>query len=166
MSVQIVDGLKEAILLERRGRAFYKQVAAGTQNTIVREFFETMADEEHRHMLVLEDQFRNYHQNQRLADFDSRANVEKPLADFVLTDLLKAQITAASFEAAAISAAMLMEEQTITLYADRARLSTDPNEKELFRWLANWEHGHLTFLVGLERDIREQVWNDRQFWPF
>ena len=40
------DILKSAILLEKRGRAFYTKVAKQTEHEGVREFFEMMADEE------------------------------------------------------------------------------------------------------------------------
>ena len=55
-----LDILKQALLLERRGRAFYQQVAAQTQNAAVREFFETMAEEELRHIQILSTQFKTY----------------------------------------------------------------------------------------------------------
>ena len=42
MADAALDILKEAILLEWRGRAFYRKVADQTQNEAVREFFETM----------------------------------------------------------------------------------------------------------------------------
>ena len=42
----------------------------------------------------------------------------------------------------------------------------DPNEAVLYRWLADWEQGHLSFLARLDKEIRESVWNDQQFWPF
>lgn len=161
-----LDILKEAILLERRGRAFYQTVAAQSGNDTVREFFQTMADEEHRHMQILEAHYKTYSETQKFAGFDALTADKVPVADLVLSEKLKAQIAAADFEAAAISAAMLMEEQAVTLYADRARLSADPNEKALYSWLAEWEHGHLTYLADLDREIKQQIWNDRQFWPF
>jgi hypothetical protein len=42
----------------------------------------------------------------------------------------------------------------------------DPNEAESYRWLADWERGHLSFLARLDKEIRMAVWNDQQFWPF
>ena len=166
MSKQLLDILKESILLERRGRALYQQAAKLSDNTAVRDFFQMMADEEKNHMHILEKQFKNYSDRHELADLDSETTGQKTSVDPILIEALKANIAPASFEGAAISAAMLFEEQSVNLYSDRARKATDPKEKALFRWLAEWEHDHLTFLVGLERDIREQVWNDRRFWPF
>jgi len=159
-----LDILKEAILLERRGRAFYEQLGSQARNAAVRGFFQNMAEEEHRHMQILDVHFRAYAATEKFAGFDAQTAEKVPVADLVLSDTLKQQIAAAGFEAAAISAAMLLEEQAVTLYADRARLATDPNEKALFRWLADWEHGHLTYLADLDRAIKKQIWHDRRFW--
>jgi rubrerythrin len=157
--------LKEALLLERRGNAFYNKVAGQAQSETVRSFFKTMADEELRHMAILEEQFKAYSEKQQFADVDVLLLGETAMADAVLTDDLKAEIAAAGFEAAAISAAMLMEEQAISLYADRARGASDPNEKALYRWLAEWEHGHLNFLARMDREIKAEIWEDNHFWP-
>ena len=40
------DILKSAILLEKRGRAFYENAAQQTSAAVVKRFFEMMADEE------------------------------------------------------------------------------------------------------------------------
>ena len=166
MTTQLpLEILKEALLLERRGNAFYSKVAAQAESDAVRSFFKTMADEELRHMMILEAQFKAYSEQRQFSDVDPQALGATAMADAVLTDDLKAAIAAAGFEAAAISAAMLMEEQAISLYADRARSASDPNEKILYRWLAEWEHGHLHFLAQMDREIKAQIWEDNHFWP-
>jgi rubrerythrin len=161
-----LDVLKEAILLERRGQAFYLQVAAQTSHEAVREFFETMAAEELQHMQILGENYKTVASGAGFAALDARQASGRPLADVVLSTELKARIAGADFEAAAISAAVLMEERAISVYGARAAAATDSNEKALYEWLVRWEQGHLSFLAGLDREIKERIWNDRQFWPF
>ncbi len=163
---QSIDILKEAILLERRGQAFYSQVARQTEQAEVRDFFEMMADEEARHIEILETQFAAFVQNRQFEEVGMEMSNEPVDAAQVLSSSLKQKISAAEFEAAAISAAMLMEERAIALYSERAQIAEDPNEAVLYRWLADWERGHLSFLARLDKEIREAVWNDQQFWPF
>ena len=157
--------LKEAILLERRGNAFYQKVADHARHNTVREFFQLMADEELRHKRVLEDQFRAYAEKNEFIDLDGHNDSGPSISDEIFTDTLKEKIKAAGFEAAAISAAIFMEEQSISLYADQARKAEDPKEKALFTWLANWEHGHLLFLAKLDKEIKAEIWEDNHFWP-
>ena len=161
-----LDILKEAILLERRGHAFYHQVAVGTANQAIKDFFETMAEEEGRHVEILETQFRAYDQTQAFEKLAAQANDGTSLADMVLTPELMEQIGAAGYEAAAISAAILMEEKAVALYTQRAEAAQDAEERNLFQWLASWEQGHLRFLVQLDKEIRQSIWQDSGFWPF
>lgn len=161
-----IEILKEAILLERRGRAFYLKVADQATNPPVKEFFEMMAHEEARHIEILENQFTAYIQNKQFAPMDAKDSQSAPQISQVLTEEVKQQITAADFESAAISAAMLMEERAVALYSQRAQATEDPQEEVLYQWLANWEQGHLKFLTQLDREIKEGIWNDNQFWPF
>ena len=69
-------------------------------------------------------------------------------------------------DAAAISAAMAMEERAIKLYANRAEAAESAEEKRLYEWLSDWETTHLDVLAELDRTLTEQVWNDNNFWPF
>lgn len=158
--------LKEALLLERRGHAFYQKVADQTRSAAIREFFETMADEELRHIQILSTQFKAYAETKQFGALDTGAKDSRPLAQQILSAELKAQIAGADFEAAAVSAAILMEERAVKLYGERAQAATEAQEKALYQWLADWERGHLAFLVDLDREVRERIWNDNRFWPF
>jgi rubrerythrin len=61
---------------------------------------------------------------------------------------------------------MAMEKNAIQLYSDRASDAPDPNEKALYKWLAEWELQHLNFLAEIDKELTEQVWHDNNFWPF
>ena len=165
MSDVALDILKEAILLERRGRAFYQKVATQATNEAVREFFETMVAEENHHMDILSAQLKSYRANHEFAPLDAADTQNQPLPDLVLSDEVKQQLATADFEAAAISAAMLMEERAVKLYGERAVATDDAKEKDLYQWLSNWEKGHLSFLADLDKDLKAAIWDDNQFWP-
>ncbi len=158
--------LKQAILLEKRGKAFYETAAARTENLVVKDFFKSMAKEEVLHIKILSDQFKEYQKNKTfLANQAGEENISDVVSG-VLTRELKEKISAADFEAAAISAAMAMEERAINLYAGRAKVADSPEEKALYKWLSEWETTHLNVLAELDRTLTEQVWNDNSFWPF
>lgn len=161
-----IDILKEAILLERRGHSFYLKTAEQSPHPAVREFFESMAAEEERHIEILESQFSAYAHNQQFEPLASQDRQSQPAAELVLDESVKKQIAAADYEAAAISAAILMEERAVALYSERAEAAREPAEESLYLWLAAWERGHLSSLVKIDREIKEAIWNDQQFWPF
>jgi len=161
-----VEILKNAILLEKRGHAFYSQVAYQASGKAVKQFFETMADEEAKHIKVLSDQFKAYQDKNKFDSQDFNEDHVAGVASKVLTRQMRAEIAAADFEAAAISAAMSMEEKAVKLYSERAEETSDSNEKALYGWLANWERQHLKFLSAIDREVKEAIWNDNSFWPF
>ena len=161
-----VEILKNAILLEKRGNAFYQKVAGQASGKAVKEFFETMADEEVKHVKILADQYKAYQQNQQFNPGDYSEKHGKQMASKVITKAFKAEISAADYEAAAISAAMSMEKNAIKLYEDRSAEADDPNEKALYKWLAEWENQHLYFLSEIDKELREEIWHDNSFWPF
>ena len=158
--------LKEAILLEQRGKSFYQKVSEQTDNAAVRSFFASMADEEQSHMDILSEQFKAYKEKGEFAagTFDQGATGQAT-AD-VLSDDITEKISCAGFEAAAIGAAISMEERAVNVYSKRAGATSDSEEKALYEWLAAWERGHLNTLVELDKALVEKIWNDNQFWPF
>ena len=122
-----------------------------------------MAEEEVKHVEILSEQYKAVKKNGVFSTPDTSKT--GGVSEHVLTPQVKDRLSAAEFEAAAISAAMLMEERAIALYANRGEEATDPEEKKLYRWLADWEKEHLAFLAAIDQELKERIWNDNGFWP-
>lgn len=157
--------LKTAILLERRGQAFYTHAASMSENSSVKKIFEMMAEEENAHIDFLVTQFKSF------SDLNRFLEIKDPIEDNddsmeILTEKVKTEISAAGFEAAAISAAIDFENRAIEVYSNRAIEASDPNEKEMYKMLADWEKAHHHLLYKLNEDLKEKIWNDNSFWPF
>jgi rubrerythrin len=161
-----LDILKMAILMEKRGFAFYTKVAEQTTDPDIKTIFSTMAAEETTHVKFLSDQYQQVEKNHEFRGVLLPEIGNEGIANMILSDDVKQKINAAGFEAAAITAAIDMEKKAIEVYSRQADSSTDPNEKKLFRWLADWEKGHLKILNDLDNDLKEKIWFDNQFWPF
>ena len=160
-----LDILKSALLLEKKGKAFYQNIAEKADTPSVKAFFSFMADEEDKHVEMLSKQFKSYQENGKFVPEDSTSS-HNDVELAVITNDIKEKISAASFESAAISAAMAMEQRAIKLYADRAATTADADERALYDWLAKWERGHLHMLDEMDKALTEKVWYDNQFWPF
>ena len=161
-----VSILKQAILLERRGKAFYAQVAGKSETPAVKEFFEMMAAEEDQHEKILSEQYKAFQHHGKFIPTTLPENEAEKTASRILTADLRGKITAAGFEAAAISAAMSLEERSIRIYSNQAKQSDDPQENAVYQWLAAWESRHLDLLSRLDRELTEAIWNDNSFWPY
>lgn len=160
------DILKTAILLELRGKAFYTTAARQSESEAVRKIFTIMADEEDVHLEYLFKQFAEYERTGKFARKDISDPVEDTEAVMILSEKVKNEISAAGFEAAAISAAIDFENRAVEVYQQRADETTDSNEREMYQSLADWERTHHRLLYKLNEDLKEQVWNDNNFWPF
>ena len=165
-TTKTTDILKMAILLEKRGKVFYEAVADQTKSEAVKKIFTILASEEQTHIEFLSRQYLSYQQNNAFGKDDFNVIVSGSMANMILNDDVKEQISAASYEAAAISAAIDMETRAIEVYSNRAAETNDPNEKELFLWLAKWEQGHHKVLNDLNEELKQSIWFDNQFWPF
>ena len=160
-----IDVLKTAILLERRGKAFYTQAARQTESKSAKKIFEMMAEEEDAHIDFLVKQFKSYTDSNQFLKIDEQPEEDDAVVE-ILTEKVKNEISAAGFEASAISAAIDFEDRAIEVYSSRAEESEDPNEKEMYQMLADWEKTHHHLLHKLNEDLKEQIWNDNNFWPF
>lgn len=167
MANTATDILKEAILLERRGREFYTKVAEKSDSKSAKQIFEMMAREEEQHIKYLSVQFAHFTRHDEfLKEVDGIEDVDDEIAMKVLSEEFKKEVSAASFEAAAISAAIDFETRAVKLYSERAENATDQNERDMYTMLANWEMGHQKSLHDLNESLKEGIWNDNNFWPF
>ncbi|MFW5711985.1 MAG: ferritin-like domain-containing protein [Spirochaetota bacterium] len=162
---QVIDILKKAIMLEQQGRNFYKKVADQTGSEAIRNIFTIMAEEEKKHEQILTEQASQY---QNSGSFDFKGDIGDPeeFSREVLSKQITEQISAASYEAASISAAIAMEQKTVDLYSSQAEQSRDAAAKKMYSELAKWEKTHVGFLNEIYNDLLESSWYDSSFWPF
>jgi len=161
-----LDILKMAILMEKRGHAFYAKVAEQTADPEIRNIFLTMADEEMKHIKFLSEQYISFGKNKKFRKVELHNLADEGFASLILTEDLKQKISSAGFEAAAITAAIDFEKKSVEIYSKQAASTEDENEKTLYKWLSEWESGHLRILIDMDRELQEKIWNDNQFWPF
>jgi rubrerythrin len=166
MSQSAEDILKTAILLELRGKAFYTTVASESRSEALRKIFAMMAEEEDAHIKFLSRQFAEYEKSGKFTRNEIPNAPDDTVAAEVLSEQAKQEISAAGFEAAAISAAIDFENRAVDVYQRRADQATDPNEKEMYQMLAVWERMHFRLLHQINEDLKEQIWNNNNFWPF
>ncbi|MBA3009515.1 MAG: ferritin family protein [Proteobacteria bacterium] len=158
--------LKSAFLMERQGKHLYETAKAHAQDIEVKAFFQSLVDDEQEHMDILEKQFKSYMKSGKFmaGGFENDASAVK--APDILSDAVKKNINAAGFESTAITAAIGFEEKAVTLYAQRAKEATDPEEKKMYNWLSVWETTHLKKLMDLQESLMARIWEDNNFWPF
>ena len=164
MSDRAIEAIKGAILLEKRGQVLYRRIAGASDSESVREIFTKMAEEEKNHERVLAEHYSSLVRSGRLAAITGLGQVDDHTGS-MLTDAVRDEIEAAGYEAAAISAAIALEKEAEAYYRARAGESGSDVERDLYNWLADWEHGHLELLSEMDRALMESIWFDNHFWP-
>jgi rubrerythrin len=165
-NTKTIDILKQAILLEKRGKAFYQNAAENAKDPDVKKVFEIMAEEEEDHVRFLAQQYKKYQSDGKFDPSVVEQHSGITVADTVFSKSLTSKISAASFEAAAIASAIDMENRAIAAYSERAENAEDEDEKKFYQWLADWEKGHHKLLFKLDEELKEKIWFDNNFWPF
>jgi rubrerythrin len=158
--------LKEAILFEKRGKAFYQNAADNAKDDEVKHIFQIMADEEDDHVRFLSEQYKKFNTEGKFDAQNLPDNTMKIVADEIIDKHLTDKINAASFEASAISLAIDMENRAIAAYSERAENADDKEEKKFYEWLADWERSHHKLLYHIDQEIKDKIWHDNNFWPF
>lgn len=152
--------------MEKKGNRLYEKAMNHATDDAVKAFFKDLANDELEHMNILEQQFKAYIKDNKFSSLGYRFDDKEVKAPDILDDTLKDKINAASFEATVITASINFEEKAITMYAQRAKEATDPEEKKMYNWLSVWEKTHLEKLMSLEASLMEDIWHDNNFWPF
>ena len=165
-NLKSLEILKNALIMEKRGEAFYKKVAEQTTDNDVKLVFNTMASEEHTHIEFLSRQYASFFKHHTFEIEEFPENTDNSATEMILAENITKNISSAGYEAAAISAAIDMENKAIEVYTERALNATDPNEKKLYEWLAKWEQGHHKLLYFMDNELKEKIWFDNHFWPF
>jgi len=159
-----LDILKGAILLEHRGKSLYDSVFQSTQSSVVKELFKFLAEEEEKHINLLEKQYKKVIQNKGF-DLDDSVLSDFHTSEMVLSDKIIKEVSGAGYEAAVIAAALGFEKNAVAYYSDHSAGAETPGEKKLYVWLAEWEKTHMNLLAELDKELKEQIWYDNSFWP-
>jgi len=158
--------LKMAILMEKRGNAFYTKVAEQSADPDIKHIFSVIAEEEKLHIQFLSEQYASIEKFHSFREQPLPVPQADSIAALILSEEMIKKIAAAGYEAAAISAAIDMEKKAIDIYSAQAAESDNAHEKILYKWLADWEKGHLKVLNELDNELKEKIWYDNNFWPF
>ena len=164
MNEKTLNAIKEAILLENRGQVLYRSVAKKTESDTVRDVFIKMAEEEAKHEEALNLHYSSLVSTGKLAALGKLGQVDDHTAE-ILTDRVRKEIKAAGYEAAAIAAAIALEKEAERFYLEKRDSAESEVERELFDWLATWEHGHMELLASMDRALMEDIWFENSFWP-
>jgi len=164
---KITEGLQHAMRAETDGYHFYSMASKNIQDAKGREVFEALAQEELSHLRYLKIQFNSYN-DAGGADTSARLGARRDLSGEhpIFSDDFKIRIKNAHFEMSALSIAILLELNSERYYREQAQATGDPDAKDFFNQLADWESGHYHALLQQQESLKEDYWAAGGFAPF
>lgn len=160
----VLDILKGALILEIRGRSFYKKSKEEAKTEEIKKIFKMMEDQEEKHIDIIKEQFKNYTEKGFFIlpdDISSKFNI----ADYVISEKLKEQVKFTDYESLAIYLAIVFEKEAFNFYSEKVNVVNNEVEKKLLIWLRDWEKSHVEFLSKIDEELKNQIWFDNKFWP-
>jgi rubrerythrin len=161
-----IEILKSAMILERKGLAFYTKLADEAKDENLKNLFEMLANDEVEHFETLKKQYLSLKKDSKFTVLLSHPKDREHLVSVVLSSELMNKLSKVTFETAAIHGALLFEKNAIDYYSKCYEEASDPEEKKLFEWLSVWEADHLKFLEELDTRIKDEILSTSDEWPF
>lgn len=143
--------LGRAIEMEREGKGFFEDVAAGSRHQRTKDTFMSLAKQEQRHMDILGEELRRLGQGENWASLQElRLLAPQPPNDSVFKDkkIKRMKLNLGAGELDALKLGIEIEKKSIDYYREAGLGTSDDKAREVFAWLVGEESGHLTILTA------------------
>jgi rubrerythrin len=161
----VLEAVKTAIITELRGLEIYKAAAERTTDPSARIMFQSLANDEAHHKEFLESNFRSLLEKGTWSVPATPENLSPLDESEVITPQFLKRVKGGSFEMAVVAAGCELELSAINFYSKAADECPDDESANVFRFLADWEKGHLDALTELEERMKDQYFADQGFSP-
>jgi rubrerythrin len=161
----VLEAVKTAIITELRGLEIYKAAAERTTDPSARLMFQSLANDEAHHKEFLELNFRSLLEKGEWSVPATPENLSPLDESDVITPQFLKRVKGGSFEMAVVAAGCELELSAINFYTKAATECPDEESAKVFRFLADWEKGHLDALSELEERMKDQYFADQGFSP-
>jgi rubrerythrin len=150
-----------AIQKELEGEAFYRSIADKSSHAWLKQIFLLLAEEEVKHRIFLE-RLQEGDSNPELSESNTLDSVKK-----LFSSLEKSLIPAIFIgdESALYSTALILEDESSKLYAQKALEASSPAQATLFQRLAAEERMHATLIQGILQFLENpKIWLENAEW--
>jgi len=161
----MIQAVKDAVMVEIKGKELYSHAVTQTKDPAARALFEVLAKDEEDHVRILQIQYRSLMEAGKLNLSDVHPAEVDHGSHVVIDDQFKRSLKRGTFEMAVIGIGCDLEKKAIAYYKEHAEKAEDPDLKQLFTWLTEWEDGHLKQLLELEKYYQDAYWADQGFSP-
>jgi len=147
-----LQGLALAIENEEKGYNFYRQAQERVSNSLAKSVFAALAAEEFDHIEIIKGFHSALEEKGEWASLDQTQEA-KPVAGRVKTVFEKAatemekRVKVEATDSEAYKAAMELENEAVSLYSGLLQRATEPNAKQLYKFMVQLETEHWNLLA-------------------
>lgn len=166
--------IKFALSMEKEGEDFFAGAAKQVKNEEARKMFVELSKWEKTHQ-----EFLQQHYDSLLAKGKWAGNLDLSLYNqesmkwSVFYRRSSGQgleptgaINADASDMTALRLALFIEMDLYTFYQNAAKNTSDPDGKQIFEMLAEWELNHRKMIESHYEEAKQSLWNDMGFAPF
>lgn len=167
MNLEVEKALKTALKIESDGARYYDMAATHSNHKGIKEIFRKFAEDERKHYKTILKYYEVYVEKGDWPErkFESEVNHDIHAMEKIFTKEFFEDLKSSSSELSAVSTGMLLEEESIKFYKERAEKETDIHAKEFYEELANIERKHHTLLAKIEKELLDRIWRHNKFSP-
>lgn len=165
-----LDAIRQAILNEDEGAAFYSMAAEKTNDETLKEAYSHLKDEELQHGKWLRSLYERLLLKEASANskwgtleeilFNKNAEMRKQGKSPGLFSQADAKFEIAITDMAVFAAGALMEQASIDFYTKASSETMSEEAKKLYDVLVGWENVHLNELNAIHEDLMK-IWLDK-----
>ncbi len=158
----VIEILKKGMSTELWGRRFYQEAAERTESVDGKRVFQSLIEEETKHLEILCGQFAAFSKDQACVSMEQAAELAQevdPTDIFPEAEAAEGLIPPDTSDEQALKMAMDFEQRGYDLYKRAAEEAETAHERELWEYLAKAEDHHYAFLQEThEYLINDGVW--------
>lgn len=157
--------VRQAILNEVEGGAFYEMAAAQATNTEVKAALDYLGKEEKEHEHWLRSLNGNLQEiNAFVFDWDKMMELPEVKSPGIF-DKAGEVFQFNAMELAIFGAGLLMEKNSVDFYQKAAEDAVTPEAKKLYEQLVKWETVHMEKLEQIYEMMKNEWWEKQRFSP-
>jgi len=146
---KMVEALEFALQFEREGKEFFEEAAKITNNSLGKDVFQALAEEENIHMNKIMEVYQNLENKgkweERITVVGNPDGVKTVFAGAM--EKIDKDIKVSTSDLEALKKAMELEQRGQKLYNGLAEKAADPLEKRFHLTLATEERGHFLLIL-------------------
>jgi rubrerythrin len=161
----LLSAIKAGMKGELDSVNLYQNAYDNAEDPAVKNFLQERVEEEKRHYNYLLHYFKEISKGKELTDFadlnSETGSISSKISREFILRIAEKQVLFSS-----MSTAALLEKNAMDHYLKCYEATEEPELKEFFKTMYNWESKHYEEVLQIQKEAEEIFWDENRFQPF